>query len=100
MYNQIFVLKKALESKGIPFEFAESFELGGYGLVYPSRNQFVCSVIEHDYSYGHEQDLLEIMGLTDDEPYDDVVGYLTAEDVFQRIYRHYKTTLKEGHNHD
>ena len=93
MYNQILVLKNALESNGIPFEFVENF-IGGYGLVYPSKEQCVCSVIEHDHSYGHEWDLLEIMGLlTDDEPSDNVVGYLTAKDVFRRISGHFKTTI-------
>lgn len=38
-------------------------------------------------SYGHENGLLEIWGLGDTE--DDVQGWLTANDVFARIYTDY-----------
>jgi hypothetical protein len=50
--------------------------------------------IEHYASYGRSEDLLEIMGLltSEEEGYDSVKGYLTAEDVFQRIKKHYETT--------
>lgn len=38
-----------------------------------------------------EQDLLEIMGLLteEEEKIDRVLGWLTAKDVFDRIYEHY-----------
>jgi hypothetical protein len=47
--------------------------------------------IEHYGSYGNSCDELEIMGLLTPEEveYDSVVGYLTAEDVFERIRKHY-----------
>jgi len=39
----------------------------------------------------NEQGLLEIMGLVDEEELGDTVeGYLTAVEVFQRIFRHYR----------
>ena len=96
-YNEIFRLKKMLEDEGIPFEFMTMFKesrtLSGYRIAYPkdTTKHLVCSVIEHGGSYGHEQDLLEIMGLlTDDEKKgDSVAGWLTAEDVFNRIKEHY-----------
>lgn len=51
----------------------------------------VCSVIAH--GYGSDEGLLEIRGLMTDEEYereqDTVLGYLTAEDVFARIRKHY-----------
>ena len=52
------------------------------------------SVIEHEFSYGNEKDLLEISGLMTEkeekETQDTVLGYLTAENVFERIKKHYK----------
>lgn len=50
-----------------------------------------CSVIEHEASYGHSEDKLEIMGLLTDEELqnDDVVGHLSAEEVFSRIQKHF-----------
>ena len=80
--------------------------MGGYHLCYPKNNDpdcveketfdIVCSVIEHDGSYGREQDLLEIMGLLTDEEYehDEVVGFLSAENVFERIKKHYDAVKK------
>lgn len=47
--------------------------------------------IEHYGSYGKDEDKLEIMGLLtpDEEEHDSVLGYLTAEDVFERIRKHH-----------
>lgn len=67
--------------------------LNGAALGCPNRNEgeFVCSVIEHDGSYGKHVDKLELYGLLTEEErsYDEVKGYLTAEDVFARIANHY-----------
>ena len=89
-YKEILKLKEMLEKAGIPFEFSDMW--GGYHLCYPNNKTTVCSVIEHDGSYGREQDLLEIMGLLTDEELqdDDVVGFLSAENVFERIKKHYE----------
>ena len=69
--------------------------LGGYHITYPNNHFRVCSVIEHDCSYGRKQDLLEIEGLLTkkemNRKQDDVLGYLTAENVFQRIENHWKS---------
>ena len=95
-YNEILRLKGMLEKAKIPFVFSELF--GGYHIIYPNNHFRVCSVIEHDFSYGREQDLLEIEGLMTKKEKkkekDDVLGYLTAENVFQRIEKHWKK-LKE-----
>ena len=92
-YNEILRLKGMLEKAKIPFEFSKVF--GGYHIEYPASAGRVCSVIEHDYSYGREKDLLEIQGLMTKKEYketlDNVIGYLTAEDVFQRIKKHWKS---------
>lgn len=85
-YTEILRLKDMLEEAKIPFRLGSFFD--GHHLVYPKTgNTCVCSVMEHKYSYGHEQDSLEIMGLlTDSERRtDNAAGYLTAKDVFGRI---------------
>lgn len=89
-YKEILKLKEMLEKAEIPFEFSEL--MGGYHLCYPNNKIKECSVIEHDGSYGREQDLLEIMGLLTNEElkHDEVVGYLSAENVFERIKKDYE----------
>ena len=107
-YTEIFKLKDLLETTHIPFEFAdESFDLGDglafekYHIEYPcsyKENQDrVCSVIQGWGTYGAENNLLEIMGLlTDEEEKDNsVAGWLTAEDVFNRIKKHYERGKEE-----
>lgn len=87
-YKEIFRLKEMLEKENIPFILWISNQLSRY------KNR-VCSVVEHNYSYGHNQDRLEIMGLiSDEETDDDVLGHLTARDVFERIYKHFKGNVK------
>ena len=89
-YNEILKLKNMLEKAEIPFEFSKIF--GGYHITYPSNKFRICSVIEHDYSYGNEQDLLEIKGLLTrkEKKYDYVLGYRSAEEVFNRIKKNWK----------
>ncbi|AIW89789.1 hypothetical protein JO41_08300 [Treponema sp. OMZ 838] len=91
-YNEIFKLKDMLEKAKIPFDFSELH--GGFHIVYPCSDGAVCSVIEHDFSYGRRKDLLEIQGLMTEKERldtdDDVLGFLTAQDVFNRIEKHYK----------
>ena len=88
-YKEIFRLKEMLEKSDIPFEFRKIFD--GFHLCYPKIKDRVCSVIEHEGSYGNQNDLLEIMGLIEDkETDDDVLGYLSAENVYERISKHYK----------
>lgn len=83
-YNEIVKLHEMLTKADIPHEFAE--EWGGYHILYSCMG-YTCSVIEHDYSYGNKQDLLEIMGLLTaaEAVNDSVAGWLTADDVFNRI---------------
>lgn len=97
-YTEIFKLKKMLQNAHIPFEWIEhGGDKQGYQICYPEKDgKGVCSVIEHSYSYGSEKDLLEIQGLLTPEEEKDyggdtVLGYLTADDVFSRISKHWKT---------
>ena len=88
-YAEIFKLRKMLEETKIPFDFFDrsdsNFEF--YQIRYPNTEQAKCSIIQSDWSYGGEENLLEIMGLLTEEEkrQDGVAGFLTAEEVFKRI---------------
>lgn len=106
-YKEIFKLKRMLEKENIPFDFIEGFGYDAdiikkypaltehYQICYPC---FDCekrwiSIIEGFDTYGSEVDKLEIMGgFTPEElEYSDsVIGYLSAENVFNRIKNNYK----------
>ena len=99
-FKEIVKLHELLEEANIPHTFVPF--MGGYMLRYFGKNEFseenatgiakgvVCSVIEHMGSYGHEKDLLEIQGLHKENETGSVIGYLTAEDVFERILSDYE----------
>lgn len=100
-YKEILRLGKMLSDADIPYQISELH--GGYHIVYPSDSECVCSVVEHSFSYGAENDLLEIMGLlTEQEKAEDiccdssVIGHLPAENVFERISKHYADNYKNG----
>ena len=98
MRNEMITLIDKLELMNIPF--AITMQNFGDGNEYPHvmypddwDNGCKCSVICHPYSYGGEEGLLEIMGLlTEEEEAGDtgddsaVLGWLTANDVFARIF--------------
>lgn len=97
-YNDILLLKDLLETNGIPFDFSPLFD--GFQICYPVSDSRICSVIEHKNSYGSSSDLLEMRGLLtlDEEESDDVVGYLTSLEVYDRIKNHWdenKILIKE-----
>jgi hypothetical protein len=84
-FKEILRLKSMLDEANIPYECRCANS--GYIIHYPEWEHCYCSAIEHMYSYGCKEDLIEIMGLlTDSEKEtDSVVGFLTADDVFSRI---------------
>lgn len=91
-YDEIFKLEAMLKAEGIPFVYHRQPDMCGFQICYPEDGENrVCSIILHSGSYGRGEGLLEIMGLLkpDEEACDDVVGYLTAEDVFERIKAHH-----------
>lgn len=87
-YTEILRLRELLQTAEIPHEFRKS--LDGWQICYPDSGLDTrkCSIIESYGSYGNEENLLEIMGLLtkEEESEDSVVGYLTAEEVFVRIF--------------
>lgn len=95
-YTEIFKLKRMLEEAEIPFVFSDNVYDGKYILhiQYPNAldEERVCSVVQGYGTYGSDVDMLEILGLlTKKESRRDVVaGWLSAENVFKRIQKHYK----------
>lgn len=87
--EEIEKLSDMLDNAGIPHE--DMAWLGGKQVNYPNKENVVCDAIQNPYSYGADEGLLEIMGLVNERKVgDSVEGYLTAEEVFKRIQKHYK----------
>ena len=98
--TQMGKLENMLNLSNIPFEITEHWS-NTKQIWYPSRENCICDVIcfseaglDRSYglggSYGHEKGLLEIMGLVNEEEVgDSVEGWLTAEEVFDRIWDDY-----------
>lgn len=90
MITEMIKLINLCAKNNIPFELVEDtfFEKSTPHLYYPCASMAKCSVVCHDFSYGGKSGKLEIMGLseyftTDGEPaFDDVIGWLDAEEVF------------------
>lgn len=101
---EILKLKQMLEEANIPFtwnddvfgwkdrpeafkrinpELANAYQI----VVYSKSNCRLCDAIHNSTSYGNKEGLLEIMGgLTEEENEDtEVLGWLTAEEVFKRF---------------
>ena len=98
--TQMEKLENMLNISNIPFEITEHWSHTEQ-IWYPSRKNPICDVIcfggtDLGGSYGHEEGLLEIMGLVSEEKTDDLVeGWLTAEEVFDRIWDDYITKCDE-----
>ena len=90
-------LASMLLTANIPFEIGEL--CNGLIIFYPCMgDECVSNAICHDGSYGRHIGLLEIMGcLTEEEAeYDAVVGWLSAENVFERWHKHWLENHAEG----
>lgn len=86
----IYNLADRLNKCKIPFEL-QCYDKG-FQIAYPKIGvDRICSVILHDYSYGNTLNNFEICGLLTDEEekIDNVVGNLSEDEVFSRIYNHY-----------
>lgn len=89
MNNPLTELRRLLKEAGIPYENSSVDFLGSIidRVWYKRDDNIICSVIYGPASHGWRDGLLEIMGLLTEEEQekDDVVGYLTSEEVFRRI---------------
>lgn len=89
MNNPLTELRRLLNEAGIPYEnYSEDLVFGEMDRVWYKQNgNVICSAIWGPGSYGYNDELIEIMGLLTEEEQekDDVVGYLTPEEVFRRI---------------
>lgn len=96
MYNEIFKLKELLEKGNIPFEFKNFHD--GYQIIIKNKNNFrIADAIENKYSYGVEEDLLEIMGGVteeEEEEFGGVLGWLSSKEVFKRFKYCYENNTK------
>ena len=73
-------LEQGLIERGI--DYTKRALHGGQQIIVEDMNwDAVC----HEFSYGHERGLIEIMGSIVDNDDDDVEGWLTAEEILARI---------------
>lgn len=97
-YNEILKLNTMLDNAKIPHMIHRLDD--GWQVIYAPYHpdSWVADAIETRYSYGAEDDLLELAGrlLTGEElKRDCVVGGLTAHNVFERISKHWEEHKKE-----
>ena len=96
-------LEEMLRKEGIPFvrrgeDLRPKYDYYKFQIIYPANCSLsvkpydICSVIQGTCTYGGLENRLEIMGLLTKEEleHDDVAGWLTAEDVFERIKAHWE----------
>ena len=99
-YTEILKLNKMLTKAEIPHSVDRLFD--GYQIIYFYKGERIADAIEHFWSYGADENLLEIMGCmtSEEEEQDEVLGYLTAEEVFKRFSNDFINrklgTKKEG----
>lgn len=96
-YQEILKLHVMLLDKDVPHDIRRDCD--GWHINYPCMGiDRVLSAVEFRGTYGAEKDLIEIMGLLTPEELlmDSVKGYLTAENVFNRIKEHYEEVQNEN----
>lgn len=96
-------LEQLLKEAGVPCEVKDCY--GGRQVVVQIGEERgdIIDAICSEFSYGHDEGLLEIMGgLTEEEEkWDSVKGYLTPEEVAKRFiycYRKGTTVYEESTN--
>ena len=102
-------LADMLQEADIPFQwniedYRPYYQEWKYQIFYPKLEvgrkgiRFTCSVLQGTRTYGGKDNLLEISGLLspEEKAFDDVKGWLTAEDVFERIKKHYEGSKGNG----
>ena len=80
-YTEIFRLAQMCTNAKVYYELTRLYD--GWIIMFKKGDTKIADAIQHNHSYGHEQDLLETMGFKED--YGDVTGYVTAEEVFEWV---------------
>ena len=83
--TEIKKLADGLMEKGIAFTFHPFQDGYQIGVNNPKTQEYKWDAVCHNFSYGHDEGLLEIMGDIVDNDYDAVEGWLTAEDILKRL---------------
>ena len=106
-YTEIFRLKEMLEKENIPFEFEKDEEYKEYIIRIPkecNKEECLMIVYQGEYTYGGRNNLLEICGGTTleerKEQGEEYLGYLTAENVLERIRYCYLNQTSKYKNWD
>lgn len=91
-YTEAEKLDRLLTEASIPH--TKERLLDGWQISYQVSRQTggdmcICDAVQNFGSYGGKENLLEIMGLVDETRGDEVEGYLTADEVFDRIKEDY-----------
>jgi hypothetical protein len=77
-------LEKYLKDNGYLYERNAEYD-GEQIIVYDKRGRRQWDAVCHCYSYGHKDGLLEIMGTIVKDKEMEVEGYLTAQDIIERL---------------
>jgi hypothetical protein len=77
--REVLKLASLLQARGFRFSVNDIWD-GAQVILYDSRNRRIADAVCHSYSFGADEGTLEIMGLGAE---DDVIGWLTAEDVLR-----------------
>lgn len=95
-YTEIFKLRDMLDDIDLDYEFHDNSQKQlGYEhyqiILLDENNNRIVSIIQGNYTYGSERNKLEIMGLLtpEEEEHDSVVGWLSADEVYERIMKYY-----------
>jgi len=90
-------LERMLTEAHIPHKTRKLWEGKQIGYPdFPETEDCICSAYIHEFSWGNEKGLLEAYGLTDVPNIDlECEGYLTAEEIFNRIEKDYNERGEE-----
>lgn len=98
MLLEVMRLTLMLDRHNIPYQLDSG--CGITRVKYPNVNKCVCTAAQGNGTYGNLDNLIEISGLLtpEERKWDSVVGWLNADEVFNRISRHYerKKVSKDG----
>jgi hypothetical protein len=82
---EILYLERELLKTDIHFTLSRLYD-GWQIVIYDIDGNYLTDVIEHSWSYGSEDDLLEVMGaLAKNTDGDSVEGYLSAFGILERL---------------